>query len=172
MKILIGLLLSAVCTLAIAQQHQHYAGQHSRAIKALSEYEIKQYQSGAGMGFAKAAELNHFPGPMHALELADKLQLNPKQRQAIQQLMDEHKRRAREIGAKFVESERSLDALFHKQEVEAQLLEQAVRTAALLQGDYRLSHLETHRQMRALLTNEQIAIYDRLRGYAAVARPN
>ena len=171
MKILVGLILSAVCTSVFAQ-HQHYAGQDNRAIKALSAEEVKQYQSGAGMGFAKAAELNHFPGPMHALELADKLQLSPNQRQAIQQLMDQHKSRAREIGAKVVESERSLDALFHKREVEAQMLEQSVRTAALLQGDYRLSHLETHRQMRALLTNEQVALYDRLRGYASALELN
>ena len=30
----------------------------------------KQYLDGAGMGYARAAELNHFPGPMHVLELA------------------------------------------------------------------------------------------------------
>lgn len=43
----------------------------------------------------------------------------------------------------------------------------AVRAAAALEGEYRLSHLETHRRMRALLTDEQVARYNRLRGYGA-----
>ena len=34
------------------------------AAQQLSPQEVKQYLSGAGMGYAKAAELNHFPGPM------------------------------------------------------------------------------------------------------------
>ena len=42
-------------------------------VNALSPDEVQQYLAGAGMGYAKAAELNHFPGPMHVLELADKL---------------------------------------------------------------------------------------------------
>jgi len=38
---------------------------------ALSVEQIEQYRAGAGMGYAKAAELNRYPGPMHVLELAD-----------------------------------------------------------------------------------------------------
>ena len=34
-------------------------------IKALSSEEVEQYLSGAGMGYAKAAELNRHPGPIH-----------------------------------------------------------------------------------------------------------
>jgi hypothetical protein len=49
---------------------------------------------------------------------------------------------------------------------EAQLAD-AVRKAAALQGEYRLSHLETHRRLRAVLTGEQVARYDTLRGYAS-----
>ena len=37
---------------------------------------------------------------------------------------------------------------------------QSVRAAAALQGEYRLSHLETHRRMRAFLTEEQVTRYD------------
>jgi hypothetical protein len=42
-----------------------------------------------------------------------------------------------------------------------------VKQAALLQGEYRLSHLETHRRMKPLLTAEQVAKYDALRGYGS-----
>src|SRR4029079_2796548 len=43
-----------------------YAGQQARGVKALSDEEVSGYLAGAGMGFAKAAELNGYPGPMHS----------------------------------------------------------------------------------------------------------
>lgn len=57
-----------------------YAGEQSRSIKSLSQQETADYLSGKGMGFAKAAELNGYPGPGHVLELADKLALSPTQK--------------------------------------------------------------------------------------------
>jgi Spy/CpxP family protein refolding chaperone len=148
-------------------QSQPYAGQHDRDIKALSAEEVKQYLSGAGMGYAKAAELNRFPGPQHTLELADQLGLSTEQRTAVKALMDAHKAEARAIGAKVVDSERTLEALFRSGAVSESALADAVRKAAALQGEYRLSHLETHRRLRALLTDEQVASYDSLRGYTS-----
>ncbi len=139
------------------------------AAHGLSPQEVEQYRSGAGMGYAKAAELNHFPGPMHVLELADKLELTADQRARTQRLMQEHKAEARAIGARLVEAERALEALFAAGEVAPGALAKAVHTAAGLQGDYRLSHLETHRRMRALLNAEQVRRYDELRGYGAAA---
>jgi Spy/CpxP family protein refolding chaperone len=130
-----------------------------------------QYLSGEGMGYAKAAELNHFPGPTHALELADRLDLSSEQRAATRKLMDEHKREARAIGAKLVDAERALEALFRNGDVEPAALARAVRDASSLEGEYRLSHLETHRRMRAILTQDQIKRYDALRGYSS-AQPD
>ncbi|HYD58239.1 MAG TPA: copper-binding protein [Burkholderiales bacterium] len=144
-----------------------YAGQEHRDLKALSPEEVKQYLAGAGMGYAKPAELNHFPGPMHALELADRLGLSEEQKAKTRALMDAHKAEARAIGAKLVQSERALEALFRSGKVAPEALEDAVRATAKLQGEYRLSHLETHRRMRALLTDEQVKHYDALRGYGA-----
>ena len=147
-------------------QHQPYAGQHEREIKALSADEVKQYLSGAGMGYAKSAELNHYPGPGHALEFADKLGLSSEQRAATKELANEHHVEARAIGAKLVEAERELEQLFRSGQVDQAALARAVRAASQLQGEYRLSHLETHRRMRALLTAEQVERYNALRGYA------
>ena len=157
-------IIGIVSTGSLAQ-HAPYAGQESRAIKALSAEETKQYLTGAGMGYARAAELNGFPGPMHVLELADKLALTPSQRAATEQLMATHKSEARTIGAKLVESERSLDRAFASGKVSETALAEHVRAAARLQGEYRLSHLETHRRMREILTPEQVRRYDELRGY-------
>lgn len=150
---------------AASAQHEGYAGQQDRDIKALSADEVKQYLSGAGMGYARPAELNHFPGPMHVLELADELGLSPVQRDATKRLMDAHKAEARAIGAKLVDAERDLEAVFRGGAAAGPALAEAVRQAAVLEGEYRLSHLDTHRRMRAMLTDEQVTRYDRLRGY-------
>jgi hypothetical protein len=135
-------------------------------LKGFSNEEVDQYLSGAGMGYAKAAELNHFPGPLHVLELGERLGLSGEQRAATKQLMDAHKAEARTIGAKLVEAERALEQLFSKESVDRTTLAEAVRKASALHGEYRLSHLETHRRMRALLTEEQVKRYDELRGYS------
>ena len=47
-----------------------YAGQQTRAIKALSPEDLAGLLNGEGRGMAKAAELNGYPGPVHVLELA------------------------------------------------------------------------------------------------------
>src|SRR5258706_15452834 len=145
---------------ALAQHPQGYDGHQARDIKALSGEEIKQYRSGAGMSFALAAELNRYPGPMHALELADELKLTDKQRGSLQALMDNHKAEARAIGARLVESERELDRLFASKSVTATELRTKVRAAGDLRSEYRLSHLDTHRRTRELLTAEQVDRYD------------
>jgi len=165
MLTLVAALAALVPGLAPAQ-HSAYSGQEDRLIKALSDDEIKQYRSGAGMGYARAAELNAYPGPMHVLELAAALGLSPEQRSDTKQLMDAHKAEASAIGAKLVEAERTLDRLFAGAKLDQPGLASQVRTVAALYGEYRLSHLETHRRMHAILTSEQVRRYDELRGYA------
>ena len=137
-----------------------------RDIKALSPEEIRQYREGAGMGFALPAELYSYPGPIHALELAAPLKLTPVQRESLQALMARHKAEASDIGARLVEAERDLDRFFGSGKVDADRLRAKVHAAGALRAEYRLSHLETHRLTRELLTPEQVKEYDRLRGYA------
>lgn len=158
--------LAALMPGLASAQHSAYTGQQDREIKALSNDEIKQYRSGAGMGYARAAELNAFPGPMHVLQLADQLALSPEQRTATKRLMDAHKAEASAIGAKLVEAERTLDRLFAGAKLDQSGLASHVRTVAALYGEYRLSHLETHRRMRTILSSDQVRRYDELRGYA------
>jgi len=153
------------------QGHSPYAGQHARQLKALSDDEVRQLLEGAGMGYARAAELNGYPGPMHVLELADKLGLSAQQREETRRLMESHKAEARTLGAKRVDAERRLEALFHRKGLDPAELEHAVKAAAASEAEYRLSHLETHRRMRALLTDEQVGRYAELRGYLAPVSP-
>jgi hypothetical protein len=44
------------------------------------EQQIADLRAGRGMGLALATELNGYPGPMHALEMADALDLSGQQR--------------------------------------------------------------------------------------------
>lgn len=163
---------------AAAQHHHHgdgtkaaspYAGQRSRDIKALSESEIKDLLEGAGMGFAKAAELNRYPGPSHALEHASALGLSAEQRRALEHLLGQHKAAARKLGRDVVELERELDGLFARRAASAEaidaLLEKLARAHARLRGE----HLKTHLDTTALLTADQVERYVRVRGYASAS---
>lgn len=159
----------AIATSPALAQTSPYSGEQQRQIKALSAAEAQQYLAGAGMGYARAAELNRYPGPMHVLELAGKLALTAEQRAATEKLMAGHKADARAIGARLVDAERALDELFARGNADEPALAEQVRAVAAIRGEYRLSHLETHRRMRALLNDEQINRYVHLRGYGAGA---
>jgi Spy/CpxP family protein refolding chaperone len=169
MKATVAVFLFSFSLLADAQHAQPYAGQEQRDVKALSAQEVGQYLSGAGMGYAKAAELNGYPGPMHVLELADELKLDASQRAAMKELMDLHKAEARAIGARVVEAEHAIERLFRSGDAEPKALAVSVSEAARLQGEYRLSHLRTHWRAKALLSPEQISAYAKLRGYDSKA---
>jgi Spy/CpxP family protein refolding chaperone len=169
MKPRIPVLLFAVCALTtqvLAEPPSTpYAGQQNRMIKALSEEDIAELLKGEGMGMAKAAELNGYPGPVHVLTLARELELTPTQRQQIQAIFDRMSAAAKPLGAELVEHERMLDQGFARGEITPDRL--AAETAAIgqLAGRLRLVHLAAHLETRALLNEDQIALYQRLRGY-------
>jgi Spy/CpxP family protein refolding chaperone len=142
-----------------------YRGQEGREIKSLSSEEIRSLEAGEGMGFAKAAELNRYPGPKHVLDLAEALELSEEQRIQTQEAFDRMHKKAVALGSAIVEEERGLDRLFRDREIDQKKLEAAVREIARLQGKLRLAHLEAHLEMRSLLTQEQIDRYVELRGY-------
>lgn len=144
---------------------RQYAGQQARSIKALDDAEIDTLLNGRGMGLARAAELNHYPGPKHVLAHADELQLTPDQRLRTQQAFDRMHEDAVALGKKLVDAERELDALFAGGHADQAKLNELVARVATLQGEVRLAHLSAHLAMRDILTPQQIAAYDRLRGY-------
>lgn len=146
-----------------------YAGEEKREVKALSPEEIESYRTGAGMGFAKAAELNHYPGPKHVLELATELSLDPAQRKETQRIYDSMHAQTVGLGARLLVSERELDGLFAAATIDESSLARSVREIARLQGEIRLEHLKAHLAMRSLLTPAQVAKYDSLRGYGSGA---
>jgi Spy/CpxP family protein refolding chaperone len=148
-----------------AQTARPYAGQEQRSIKALSEEEIRDLREGRGMGLAKAAELNSYPGPLHVLQLGDQLGLSDAQRKATESLKTSMRDRAQAIGGKIIEAERNLDLAFANGRIDPTLLRSQITAIASLQSELRMVHLEAHLSQRPVLTPEQISRYDTLRGY-------
>lgn len=160
--LMLGGLTPAVATSASANP---YAGWEERPIKALSPEQIRDLRAGRGMGLALAAELNGYPGPLHVLDSAEQLELSAGQRHAAQALFEEMQAGAMALGEQIIAGERLLEHLFA-----AGLADEArVRETALelgrLQGELRAHHLRYHIAMRELLTPQQVARYQELRGY-------
>ncbi len=142
-----------------------YRGQEGREIKALSVEEIDSLRAGDGMGHAKAAELNRYPGPGHVLQLAEVLELSEEQRAQTQEAFDRMKEKAVALGSAIVEKERALDRMFRDRVIDREKLEAAVHEIANLQGKLRLAHLEAHLELESVLNHDQIARFIGLRGY-------
>jgi len=148
-----------------------YAGQQARSIKSLSDDEIAALRKGEGMGMAKAAELNGYPGPAHVLQLAVKLGLTEIQQRDVQAIFDRMSAAAKPLGGQLIAQEQALDQLFAKSEITPDRLAAATAAIAELQGRLRAVHLSAHLETRALLNADQIARYQQLRGYNASPAP-
>ena len=156
---------------AAAETHHPYAGQEKRGIKALSDVEIGDLMAGRGMGLAKAAELNGFPGPMHVLEHEKALNLTQAQRAAIAEIRTRMAAAAQVLGREIVEAERALETSFAEKRIDAGLLKTQTEAIAALMGRLRAVHLAAHIETKALLSETQIAQYAALRGYSGDAPP-
>ena len=148
-----------------------YAGQQGRSIKALSDDDIAALRKGEGMGMAKAAELNGYPGPAHVLTLAPQLGLTESQQRQVAAIFERMSAAAKPLGGELIAHEQVLDQLFAKGEITPDRL--AAETAAIgeLQGRLRSVHLAAHLETRALLSPDQITRYEQIRGYSDPAAP-
>ncbi len=163
--IIFGLIVAIPC-LAFAQSVQSpYAGQEKREIKALSQEDVEGYLSGEGMGFAKAAELNHYPGPKHVLDLAGELRLEKAQIDQTKEAYNKMHKDAVSLGKKIVEKESFLDHLFASGRIDVETLRETTLEIGTLQGELRAVHLRAHVEMKQILTPHQVQRYDELRGY-------
>ena len=142
-----------------------YAGQETRGIKSLSDREVQDYLAGRGMGLAKTAELNNYPGPAHVLELSDRLGLSPEQKARTRVLFIAMETRAKDLGKTLVEQETRLDWMFASREISREQLKSSLEGIARLQGKLRQVHLDAHLAQAEILNHEQIRKYGELRGY-------
>ena len=162
--VLVFAMLAAVS--AVAQTTQPYSGQQDRAISGLSEKRIEGLRAGRGLGYAKAAELNGWPGPMHVLELADQLALDADVRAEVEAIRAEMLSRSIPLGEELIEAEMALDTLFTDGTPEADAVHAATLRIGEIESRLRAAHLAAHVKTRPLLTDEQRAIYTRARGYS------
>ena len=163
---LVGMLSVAAAVAGEQHKKSPYAGQETRQIKSLSADDVEELHRGGGWGLAKTAELNGFPGPTHLLELADQINLTDNQIEAIEAIRSDMQVRAIETGRKFVNLEKELDREFQSGTITSDRLGSLLSQIALVRGQLRLVHLSAHLQTRPLLTEHQVADYNRLRGYS------
>jgi Spy/CpxP family protein refolding chaperone len=158
------------CGPTLAQQ-QPYAGLQARAIKTLSEQQIADLKAGRGMGLALAAELNGYPGPIHAIELADQLHLTTEQVARLKASFEAMKAETIPLGATLISQERDLNDDFAGHTITLATLETATAKIGATQAALRAAHLKYHLSTIAVLTPEQVARYNELRGYKSDAAP-
>ena len=145
--------------------HSQYAGEEKQAFKALSERDVAGYLRGDGMRMALAAELNGYPGPRHILENEGSLGLTAEQKVKVQEAFDGMKRDAQSLGKRLVDKEAELDRLFAEKKIDGSRLPEYLAEIGRINAELRSVHLRTHLEMVKVLTPEQTAQYNRLRGY-------
>ena len=151
--------------MSVATELSPYAGEELRSFKSMSSREVDSLLSGGGMGFAKPAELNHYPGPKHVLELVDDLDLTPSQVYETKALFAEMKSSAVVLGNELLEAELALDKDFSQGTINPESLRIALLNAGKIRAQLRYVHLEAHLRQKRLLTTDQVAKYDEIRGY-------
>lgn len=155
-----------IATNASAQHgHQPYAALKDRPIKALSPEDMATLRQGRGMGMALPAELNRYPGPMHALEHSAELGLSPAQKQELERQMAEMRSAAVALGERIIAREGELEALFRSGAADDAAVDRLTGEIGGLYGQLRAVHLRTHLATRATLSEAQLAAYQAARGY-------
>lgn len=149
------------------QGHSPYAGQFSVAdtVRVLSPEEVRQIRAGEGAGLAKAAELNGVPGPRHVLDLASDLNLSPDQVAKIQPIYDDMRAKAVAAGAAYLAAQEALETDFRNGRLMLDTLPARVAEVARLRGELESAHLAPHLATAAILTPDQVARYNTMRGY-------
>ncbi|MFC1829972.1 Spy/CpxP family protein refolding chaperone [Thermodesulfobacteriota bacterium] len=156
-----------VCSSADHPHKSKYAGQEKREIKSLSESDIEELKNGGGWGFAKAAELNGYPGPIHVLEMKKEINLSAQQVKEIEDVYQRMKNQAIPLGLQLIELERSLNNHFANGTITDNLLQELLGEIAQVRKNLRYTHLSAHLTTPNILTAEQVTLYNELRGYAS-----
>jgi len=158
-------LMAVMINAASADSTSPYAGQNTRDIKSLAPEDVDAYLSGKGMGLAKAAELNGYPGPAHVLALASELDLSPNQKQRTEALFTSMEAKAADLGHALIEQERELDEQFASKQATQESVAAILQRIGELQAKVRGAHLQAHLAQLEILTSSQVAKYQELRGY-------
>jgi len=134
-------------------------------VRSLTPEEIVQIERGEGAGFALPAELNGVPGPRHILDLADELDLSDDQIARVQAVYGEMRVAVIPAGHRYLDALQALEEDFRAGALTEAELQGGVAEIQRLEGELAVAHLIAHLKTAELLTPDQIATYNRLRGY-------
>ena len=143
-----------------------YAGQETRSIKSLSAEDLAELRQGGGWGLAMAAELNGMPGPAHLLELKDRIPLSTGQVAAITTIFRNMRAAAITEGKRLIAREETLEKAFRNANLDDRSLRELLSEIGQARTALRYVHLAAHLKTLPLLSDDQIARYNILRGYA------
>jgi len=144
-----------------------YAVLRGTAATGLLPEEVEGLVSGKGMALALAAEVNGYPGPRHVLDAAEagQLALRPDQHATIERLNARMLEEAQANGKEILQEEATLAQRFRDGRIDDASLRETLNRIGQLRAELRFIHLRTHLTTRALLTADQIARYNTVRGY-------
>lgn len=89
------------------------------------------------------------------------------QEQAVRDIFAPMKREAQGLGRQLVDLEAELDRAFRSGDITVAELARLTGEISAIDGRLRSTHLAAHIKTKAILTPEQVARYDQLRGYTA-----
>jgi len=147
-----------------------YATADGDTTYGLSQREAQRLLAGRGMGLARPAEMNGYPGPMHVLDLADELALTPEQQQQARAIRERVMTEAPELGRQIVEKELALDRLFRSGSADETRIDELTQEIGRLRAELRAIHLQAHLVMQRALAVEQVRTYMDARGHGIPAR--
>lgn len=165
-------LAAALATTAGAQHSGHQHGQHTPAAPATGPHALAQTCDGAfedsvrdgrGFGMAFAADQQGYPGPLHVLELKERLALTSDQETRAQALLAAMYAESRPKSARLIAAERRLRDLFAAKPPSEAEVRAAVADAEVARAEVRLVHLAYHLKMRDALTEAQRRAYHEAR---------
>ncbi len=177
-RLILTVVVTALAGLGAAAawaQHGHGPGGggdrgHANVQACEAEFEAVVHD-GRGFGMAFTADQTGYPGPLHVLELKERLGLSPEQEAKARALLHAMFSESRPKGAALLEAEARLRKLFADGAADEAAVRAAVAEVEHARREVRLVHLLTHLKTRDFLTEAQRRIYHEAR-WAALPPAN
>jgi Spy/CpxP family protein refolding chaperone len=156
-------LAAGLAGVAFAQGSAHHGApggtpHHALAQTCEGAFE-ENVRDGRGFGMAFVADQQGYPGPLHVLELKDRLRLSRDQEAKAEGLLAAMYAESRPKSSRLLEAEAKLRRLFAANRPDEAAVRTAVGEVETARADVRLVHLLFHLKMRDALTDEQRRIY-------------
>ena len=164
LTLVLVLVLPTFAAVASAQQGGHTGHAAPRHDAVACEADFREViAEGRGFGLAFAADRNGYPGPLHVLELKDRLGLSAEQEAKVRALMTAMFAEAHPRGTALLEAEARLERLLASGTADETAMRAAVAEVERARSTVRLVHLRTHLATRDLLTEAQRRAYHEAR---------